>query len=92
MTDPLVSLSRILSGAILPNLKSVQTSQAEPIAPNERLENAIEELRLDLESQFASISAQLTACRAELAATQAIFHATQVQRGLLTPDIMTLIH
>jgi hypothetical protein len=34
----------------------------------------------------------LTACRAELAATQAIFHATQVQHGLLAPDIMMLIH
>ena len=92
MNEPLVSLSRFLPGAILPNLKSVQASQPEQIAPNDRLENAIEELRLNLESQFASLSAQLTACRAELAATQAIFHATQVQRGLLVPDIMTLIH
>jgi hypothetical protein len=92
MNQPLVSLSRILTGAILPNLKSVQASQAEQIAPNDRLENVIEELRLNLESQFASLSAQLTAYRAELAATQAIFHATQVQRGLLAPDIMTLIH
>jgi hypothetical protein len=92
MNEPLVSLSRFLTGAILPNLKSVQASQTEQIAPNDRLETAIEELRLNLESQFASLSAQLTACRAELAATQAIFHATQVQRGLLVPDIMTLIH
>ena len=92
MNEPLVSLSRILTDAILPNLKSVQTSQAEQIAANDRLENAIEELRLRLESEFAFLSAQLTACRAELAATQAIFHATQVQRGLLAPDIMTLIH
>jgi dynactin complex subunit len=92
MNEPLVSLSRILTSTILPNLKSAQTSQAKQIAPNDRLENAIEEMRLDIESQFASLSAQLTACRAELAATQAIFHATQVQRGLLAPDLMTLIH
>jgi hypothetical protein len=92
MNEPLVSLSRILTESILPNLKSVQTSQAEQIAANDRLEYAIEELRQRLESEFAFLSAQLTSCRAELAATQAIFHATQVQRGLLAPDIMALIH
>ena len=92
MNDSLVSLSRILTDAILPNLKSVQASQAEQIAANDRLENAIEELRLRLESEFAFLSAQLTACRAELAAAQATYYATQVQRGLLAPDIMTLIH
>jgi hypothetical protein len=54
MNEPLVSLSRFLTGAILPNLKSVQVSQTEQIAANDRLENAIEELRLHLESQFAS--------------------------------------
>jgi hypothetical protein len=92
MNEPLVSLSRILTDAILPNLKSVQANHAEQIAANDRLENAIKELRQRLESEFSFLSAQLTACRAELAATQAIFHATQVQRGVLTPDIMTLIH
>jgi hypothetical protein len=92
MNEPLVSLSRILTESILPNLKSVQASQAEQIEANDRLENAIEELRQRLESEFALLSAQLTACRAELAATQAIFQATQVQRGVLTPDMMTLIH
>jgi endonuclease YncB( thermonuclease family) len=70
----------------------VQVSQAEQIAANDRLENAIEELRLHLESQFAHLSAQLTACRAELAAALAAFNAVRVQNGTLAPDRTTLIH
>ncbi len=88
----MVSLTRVLTDVILPNLQSVQVSQTEQIAANDRLENAIEELRLHLESQFAHLTAQLTACRAELAAAQAAFQAVQVQRGLLVPDRATLIH
>ena len=61
MNEPFDSLSRLLSDVILPNLKSVQVSQAEQIAANDRLEMAIEELRLHLESQFAHLTAQLTA-------------------------------
>ncbi|MGA3344961.1 MAG: hypothetical protein ABSC76_08840 [Terracidiphilus sp.] len=92
MDDPFVSLTRVLTDVILPNLQSVQVSQAEQIAANDRLENAIEELRLHLESQFAHLSAQLTACRAELAATQAAFQAVQLQNGSLTPDRAPLVH
>ena len=92
MEDPFVSLTQVLTGVILPNLQSVQMSQAEQIAANDRLENAIEELRLHIESQFAHLTAQLTACRAELAAAQAAFQAVQVQKGLIAPDRATLIH
>jgi hypothetical protein len=92
MSEPLVSLTQILTDVILPNLKSVQVSQAEQIAANDRLENSIEELRLHLESQFAHLSAQLTACRAELAAAQAAFNAVYTQNGTLAPDCTTLIH
>jgi hypothetical protein len=88
MSEPLVSLTQILTDVVLPNLKSVHVSQAEQIAANDRLENAIEELRLHLESQFAHLSAQLTACRAELAA----FKAVHIQNGTLEPDRTTLIH
>ncbi len=48
MNGPFVSLTRILTDVILPNLKTVQVSQAEQIAANDRLEQAIEELRLHL--------------------------------------------
>jgi hypothetical protein len=92
MSEPFDSLMQILTDVILPNLKSVQVSQAEQIAANDRLENAIEELRLHLESQFAHLSAQLTACRAELAAAQAAFKAVHEQNGMLEPDSSTLIH
>jgi len=92
MDDPFVSLTQVLTDVILPNLQSVQVSQAEQIAANDRLENAIEELRLHLESQFAHLSAQLTACRAELAAAQAAFQAVKSERGIILPDRTTLIH
>ena len=64
MSDPNLAITRLLVDVILPNLKTVQVSQSEQIAANDRLENAIEELRMHLECQFASLSAQLTACRA----------------------------
>lgn len=92
MTDPNTAISRLLIDVVLPNLKTVQVSQNEQIAANDRLENAIEELRLHLESQFAHLSAQLTACRAELAATQALLKAAQVHQGVVTRDRPTLIH
>jgi len=92
MDAPFVSLTQVLTDVILPNLKSVQVSQAEQIAANDRLENSIEELRMHLESQFAHLSAQLTACRAELADAQAAFQAAHVQNGTLGPDRTTLIH
>ena len=92
MNEPLDALLQILTCVILPNLKTVQVSQAEQIAANDRLENSIEELRLHLESQFAHLSAQLTACRAELAAAQAAFKAVHTQDGTLEPDCTTIIH
>jgi len=92
MNDPLVSLTQVLTDVILPNLQSVQVSQAEQIAANDRLESAIEELRMHIESQFAHLTAQLTACRAELAAAQAAFQALQSQKGLVAPGRATLVH
>jgi hypothetical protein len=92
MTDPNLAVTRLLIDVVLPNLKTVQVSQTEQIAANDRLENAIEELRLHLESQFAHLNAQLTACRAELAATQALLTATQAHHSVVTPDRPTLIH
>jgi hypothetical protein len=92
MTDPGIAVTQLLIDVVLPNLKTVQVSQTEQIAANDRLENAIEELRLHLESQFAHLTAQLTACRAELAATQVMLIATQARHGLAAPDRLTLIH
>jgi hypothetical protein len=92
MNELIDSLSSLLTDVILPNLKTVQVSQTEQIAANDRLENAIEELRLHLETQFAHLSAQLTACRAELAATQALLSATQSQGSTQAQSRITLVH
>ena len=92
MNETVDPITRLLRDIILPNLKTVQVSQAEQIAANDRLESAIEELRMHLESQFAHLSAQLTACRAELAAAQAMFKAAHTPTGTLSPDRVTLVH
>ncbi len=92
MTDPLVSLSLLLSDVVLPNLNAVQQSQSEQIAANDRLEHAIEDLRTHLELQFALLSAQLTACQADLAATQAALKAAQIAAGLQPPNSKLLVH
>ena len=92
MSDPFAPLSQLLSDVILPNLKSVQTSQAEQIAANDRLEQAIDDLRTHLKSQFAQLSAQLTACRAELAATQAALSAAQAYASMNTQEGKLLVH
>jgi hypothetical protein len=92
MNDPFASLTQLLSDVVLPNLKTVQLSQAEQIAANDRLELAIEDLRTHLQSQFALLSAQLTACQAELAATQEALTATQTAAGLRAPGSRLLLH
>lgn len=90
MNEPMDVVARLLSDVILPNLKAVAASQGEQIAANGRLEEAIEELRLHLDSQFAHLSAQLTACRAEVAAMQAALKA--VQEGTRDPGRAMLVH
>jgi hypothetical protein len=92
MEEPFESIARILSDVILPNLKSVQASQNEQIAANERLELEIDELRLHLNSLFESLLAQLMACRAEIAATQAMLKMARSPDGSRTADGGTLIH
>jgi hypothetical protein len=92
MSDPNIAVTRLLIDVVLPNLKTVQVSQTEQIAANDRLENAIEELQMHLESQFAHLSAQLTACRAELAVALAAFQSTHPQNGTPAPSRATLIH
>jgi hypothetical protein len=91
MTDPILALTQLLSNVVLPNLKTVQVSQMEQIAANDRLEQSIEELRLHLEARFAELGAQLTACRAELAATQALLRAQMQSENSQRPD-RALVH
>jgi len=92
MNDPFATLSQVLADVVVPNLQAVQRSQAEQIAANDRLEESIEDLRTHLDSQFALLSVQLTACQAELAATQAALKATQTTAGLRAPGSKLLIH
>jgi hypothetical protein len=92
MNEAMSSLTLLLSDVILPNLKAVQVSQSEQIAANDRLEQAIEDLRTNLEAQFALLSIRLTSCQAELAATQAALKAAQARAGAQMPQGKPLVH
>ena len=92
MNDSDAALLQLLSDVILPNLKTVQASQSEQITANDHLNEAIEELRLHIRSQFAHISTQLTACRAEIAALHAALEAAQAKAASVVPNSTTRIH
>jgi outer membrane protein TolC len=92
MDNQFGTLTHLLSDVILPNLKAVQSSQAEQIDANDRLKQAIEELQLHMRSQFAVLNAQLTACRAEIAALQAALQAAQAQKDSVGRGQISLVH
>jgi signal transduction protein with GAF and PtsI domain len=92
MDDPIGSLAQLLTDVILPNMKAVHASQAEQIAGNDRLEQAIEELQNHMRSQFALLDAQLTGCRAEIAALHAALEAAGAQRGAAGREQTGLVH
>lgn len=92
MNEAFDTLTRLLSDVILPSLKTVQASQGQQIEANLRLQKAIDQLRLHLDAQFATLAAQLTACRAELAATQAMLAAVQAKADTQAPNRPTLVH
>ena len=90
MEDSFAALTLLLSDVVLPTLKAVQGHQTEQIAANDRVEKAIEELRAQIDAQFALLSSQLAACRIELIATQAALKAAQA--SLQPPQTKALIH
>lgn len=92
MNDPFATLNQLLSDVILPNLKAVQVSQSEQIAADDRLNEAMEELQIRIKSEFAHLSAQLTACRAEIAALHATIKAAQALAATSVANRTTLIH
>jgi hypothetical protein len=92
MNDPFAPIALLLTDVILPNLQTVQTSQTEQIAANDRLAEALKQLELYMKSQFGLLNAQLTACRAEIAALQASLEVAQAQKSRLPGNHATLVH
>jgi hypothetical protein len=92
MSDIAATLDHLLSDVILPNLKAVQTNQAEQIAANDRLEVEISDLQVQIRSEFAHLQAQLTACRAEICALHAMLKSVQAQGTVLSPMMSTSIN
>lgn len=92
MDEILSSVVRLLNEVVLPNLKTVHAGQTQQIETTHRVERAIEDLRIRLESQFAELTVQLTACRAELAATQALLKAAGTAQTPTFTKAPTLVH
>jgi polyhydroxyalkanoate synthesis regulator phasin len=92
MNDLAASLNYLLSDVILPNLKAVQTNQAEQIAAQDRIEEELSDLQVQIRSEFAHLQAQLTACRAEVAALHAMLKASQGQSSIVTPALSTSVN
>jgi len=92
MSDLIDPITQLLSDVVLPNLRAVQMSQAEQMAANNRLEQAIHELRRHLDSQFALLANQLTACRAELALAHAALKAADASAGSQAQGRDPLVH
>lgn len=92
MNDIAAALTHLLSDVILPNLKAVQTNQVEQIAANDRIEEEISELQVQIRSEFAHLQAQLTACRAEIAALHAMLKSAQAQGTMVASALSTTIN
>lgn len=62
----LSQIHKLLTGVILPHLKGIQISQTEQRLETERLNRNFEEFRLDMQTRFADLRAELAACRKDL--------------------------
>ena len=92
MNDIAATLNHLLANVILPNFKAVQTSQAEQIAANDRLEQEITDLQTQMKADFAGLQIQLTACRSEVAALRALLKSVQAQGFLPSSTIGTTVN
>jgi hypothetical protein len=66
MSEMLLKIDALLLDVILPNLKAVQTSQAEQTTQAERLNRNLEEFRAEIQIRMAEIRAEIALCRQEL--------------------------
>jgi hypothetical protein len=66
MSEMLLKIDALLLDVILPNLKAVQTSQAEQTTQAERLNRNLEEFRAEMQIRMTEIRAEIALCRQEL--------------------------
>jgi len=88
MNEPFDPLTNCFTDVHLPNLKECASEQAEQIAANDRLENAIESCVCIWSRSSRICRAQLTAC-GELAGRAGGFNAGACERHALAPDRTT---
>lgn len=66
MLELLSQIQKVLTGVIVPHLKGIQVSQTEQRLESERLNRNFEEFRIDMQTRFAELRAEIAACRREL--------------------------
>jgi hypothetical protein len=85
MLEMLLKMDALLLDVILPNLKSVQASQAEQTMQAERLNRDLDEFRAEMQIHMAEIRAEIALCRQELEDTMVTLRESEAAGDSDTP-------
>ncbi len=88
ISDALTQLYRLLVESIVPSLKSIQDNQTEQRQQSDWLAESIEDFRMEMNTRFAELHAELASCRAQIDDAMAAIREKRTQ----TPGHKTLIH
>ena len=90
--DMLSQLCTVLLDVVLPNLKRIQTNQAEQRLLSDQLHQSCEQFREEMLSSFTAMRSELAATRAELDIAQATLRAIEDAQSLTISGKKLLIH
>lgn len=66
ISDALTQLYRLLVESIVPSLKSIQDNQTEQRQQSDWLTESIEDFRIEMNTRFAELHAELASCRVQI--------------------------
>jgi DNA repair exonuclease SbcCD ATPase subunit len=94
MEDSVSQLLATLLETVLPNLKSIQTRQAEQRLQTEQLNQNLEEFRVEMLARFDELQAELAASHARIETAVIALREVQAAQAALTHGMgkHTLIH
>lgn len=85
MSEMLSKIYALLLDVILPNLKSVLTSQAEQRSETDRLNRNLDDFRTEMAIRFAEIRAEIALCRQEIEDTMVILRESEAAESGAAP-------
>ncbi len=93
MSDEELNIYKVLMETIVPNLNRIQASQAEQRLQTDRLNRHLEGFRLEMETRFADLNAELAATRRALDAAMANLRDSEARvAALLISGKNQIIH